>query len=210
VTTPRPLLATTGRAGRLRLRRRIATASRASDLLTRKLRILRREQERLDLLVERTDEDWLRACASADLWILRAGVLGGQRALRLATGTTAATVRLEWAMTMGIRYPVTAAVIPADGSALMDGTAALHEARRAYRRALEAAVRHATATAARQIVGLEAAMTRTRLRAIDDRTIPRLRETLSLLELTLDELEHADAARLRRAAPAAGWPGTSR
>jgi V/A-type H+-transporting ATPase subunit D len=206
VTARRPA----GRAGRLRLRRRIAIAGRASDLLTRKLRILRREQERLDLLVERTGEDWQKACAKADLWMVRAGVLGGQRALRLATGTTAATVRLEWTMTMGIRYPVAAAVIPADGSALMDGTAALYEARRAHQQALEAAVRHATATTARQIVGVEAAMTRTRLRAIDDRTIPRLRDALSLLEVTLDELEHADSVRLRRAAPAAAWPRTSR
>ena len=210
MTARRPLRAPAGRAGRLRLRRQIATASRASDLLTRKLRILRREQERLDMLVERTGDDWRKACATADLWMVRAGVLGGQRALRLATGTTAATVGLEWTMTMGIRYPVAAAVMPADGGALMDGTAALYEARRAHQRALEAAVRHATATAGRRIVGVEAAMTRTRLRAIDDRTIPRLREALSLLELTLDELEHADAARLRRAVPSTAWRRTPR
>lgn len=43
-----------GRAGRLWLRRRLAAAERAVELLERKLRILRAEQDRLALLAQRT------------------------------------------------------------------------------------------------------------------------------------------------------------
>ncbi|HSO55578.1 MAG TPA: V-type ATPase, D subunit, partial [Actinomycetes bacterium] len=49
-----------GRAGRLWLRGRLATAERGLDLLDRKLRILRREQERLRLLERRTAEELRR------------------------------------------------------------------------------------------------------------------------------------------------------
>jgi V/A-type H+-transporting ATPase subunit D len=190
-----------GRAGRLRLVRRLATARRASDLLARKLRILRREQERLDLLVERTGDAWAEACATADLWAVRAGLLGGQRALRLATREGTAAVAVQWSATMGIRYPSAGALSTGDASPHLFGTAALYGSRDAHQRALEAAVKHATATAASRIVRAEVAGTRIRLRAIDDRSIPRLQQALVLLEASLDELEHADAARVRRAVP---------
>lgn len=191
-----------GRAGRLRLIRRLATARRASDLLARKLRILRREQERLDLLVERTSDEWGHTCAAADLWAVRASLLGGQRALRLAAGQETATVTLQWSATMGIRYPSAGALSAGDAGPHLFATAALYASRDAHRQALDAAVKHAAATAARRIVGAEVVDTRTRLRAIDDRSIPRLQEALVLLEASLDELEHADAARVRRAVPA--------
>ena len=74
-----------GRAGRLWLRGRLATAERGLDLLDRKLRILRREQERLRLLERRTGEELRRRCGDADRWLLRAALLGGQRGLRLGT-----------------------------------------------------------------------------------------------------------------------------
>ncbi|HZD67688.1 MAG TPA: V-type ATP synthase subunit D, partial [Actinomycetes bacterium] len=69
----------------------------------------------------------------------------------------------------------------------------------AHRAALAAAVQHAAATAALRTVEREVTATSQRLRAIEDRWIPRLRTTLAEVELALDELEHADAARLRRA-----------
>jgi V/A-type H+-transporting ATPase subunit D len=61
-------------------------------------------------------------------------------------------------------------------------------------------VRHAAATAAASTVDAEVTATRQRLRAIEDRWIPRLHAALAEVELALDELEHADGVRLRRAA----------
>ena len=188
-----------GRAGRLRLLRWLATARRASDLLTRKLRLLHLEEDRLDLLVEHTGTEWRRACAAADLWTVRAGVLGGQRALRLARSSTDATVNVAWTTTMGIRYPAAADVHPGEPGPLLVGTAALLEARAAHVRAVEAAGTYAAANSALRMVRAEMAATRTRLRALDDRSIPRIERTLRELEHSIDEVEHADAARLRRA-----------
>ena len=43
-------------------------------------------------------------------------------------------------------------------------------------------------------------MTRRRLRALDKRWLPRLRDELVRLELTLEQTEQEDTLRLRRAA----------
>lgn len=195
-----PLRFPPGRAGRLWLRRRLEIARRGLDLLDRKLRILRREQERLALLVQRTGDDWQRACGDAETWLLRATLLGGQRALRLAGDGPAAEVAVVWAETMGIRYPGQATdAPPADHAPLGPRSAALGQAASAHRAALAAALRHAAATTAARIVDEEVAATRQRLRAIQDRWIPRLQTALAGVELSLDEQERADGVRLRRA-----------
>lgn len=188
-----------GRAGRLQVLHRLGTARRAGSMLDHKLRILRQEQERLDLLARQTGEDWERACRLADGWLLRSGLLGGRRALRLADDGRPAIVTVGWTATMGARYPSDASVtFPAAPSAL-PGTAAIYDARQACRVALEAAVRHAAATAAQRVMAAEVAATRLRLRAVETRWIPRLLAALAVLEQALDENEHADAVRLRRA-----------
>lgn len=191
-----------GRAGRLWLRGRLATAERALDLLDRKLRILRRERERLDLLAGRTGEELERTCGEAQTWLLRAGLVGGQRDLRLAGGGPPAEVRIAWRDTMGVHYPAEASVsLPDPVPPPPACTAALAPAAAAYRAALAAAVSHAAATEAVRLVAGEAAATQQRLRGIQDRWIPRLRTALADLELSLDELEQSDNARLRRAVP---------
>jgi V/A-type H+-transporting ATPase subunit D len=189
-----------GRAGRLWLRDRLATAERGLDLLDRKLRILRREQERLRLLERRSGEEFQRTCRDAETWLVRAALLGGQRGLRLATGSQPARVTIGWRDTMGIRYPAEAScALPEPVPPPAAGTAALGPATDAHRAALTAAVRHAAAAAAVRLVGEEVATTGQRLRAVEDRWIPRLQAALTELELSLDELEQADHARLRRA-----------
>lgn len=189
-----------GRAGRLWLRDRLATAERSLDLLDRKLRILHHEQERLRLLERRTGEELGRTCLDAETWLLRAALLGGQRSLRLAAGGQPAGVTVAWRDTMGIRYPAEAScTVPQPASPAVAGTAALGPAADAHRAALAAAVRHAAATAAVRLVGEEVTATRQRLRAVQDRWIPGLRAALAELELSLDEQEQADHARLRRA-----------
>ena len=193
-----------GRAGRLWLRGRLATAERGLDLLDRKLRLLRREQERLDLLAVRSGEELERTCREAETWLLRAGLLGGQRDLRLAGGGPLADVRIAWRDTMGVRYPAEASCgLPEPVPPPPACTAALAPAAAAYRATLAAAVSHAAVTAAGRLVAEEVAVTRQRLRGIQDRWVPRLRAALAELELSLDELEQADNARLRRAVPGA-------
>lgn len=193
-----------GRAGRLWLRGRLATAERGLDLLDRKLRILRRERERLDLLAGRTGEELERTCRDAETWLLRAGLLGGQHDLRLAGDGQLAEVGIAWRDTMGVHYPAEASVsLPEPVPPPPACTAALAPAAAAYRAALAAAVSHAAATAAARLVAGEVTATQQRRRGIEDRWIPRLRAALAELELSLDELEQSDNARLRRAVPGA-------
>jgi V/A-type H+-transporting ATPase subunit D len=102
---------------------------------------------------------------------------------------------------MGIRYPATAAcTVP---PALTWDSPVLAGARQTHRAALAAAARHAAATASVRLVDDEVRVTRYRLRAVQDRWIPGLEQTLAAVTFAIEELERADAARLRLAsAPA--------
>ena len=193
-----------GRAGRLWLTRRLAVARRGADLLDRKLRILREETRRLRDAAARTAADWDRCCADAERRLLRASMLGGERAIRLAAGGSVADVAITYTATMGVRHP-DAATCRISASATWDGPA-LAAAREAHGRALEAAVRHAAAAEALRIVEAETLATRYRLRAVRNRWIPRLEQALAEVTLALEEQELADSARLRLAARS-GVPG---
>jgi len=186
-----------GRAGRLWLQRRLQVARRGADLLDRKLRLLADELGRLRTDASRTAAEWDRRCADAERWLLRAALLGGERAIRLAADGGVADVTISYRVTMGVRHPAGATcVIPApvtwDGPALI-------RARHAHRAALEAAVQHAAAAEALRVVEAEAVATRYRLRAVRDRWIPRLEQALAEVTLAIEEQELADAARLRLA-----------
>lgn len=186
-----------GRAGRIWLVRRLETARRAADLLDRKLRILQAELARLQAAAAETAAEWDRCQAEARTWLLRVALLGGERAVRLAADGQAADINVGYATTMGIRYPatVTCTVPPA----LTWDSPVLAEARQAHRAALAAAARHAAATAAVRLVDEEARVTRYRLRAVRDRWIPGLEQSLADVTFAIEELERADAARLRLA-----------
>jgi V/A-type H+/Na+-transporting ATPase subunit D len=186
-----------GRAGRLWLTRRLQVARRGADLLDRKLRILQAEIGRLRDAEARTAVEWDRCCADAERWLLRASMLGGQRAVRLAADGQPATVTIPYTVTMGVRHPASpTCVIPA--AVTWDGPT-LARTRQAHAAALEAAVRHAVAAEALRVIEAEALATRYRLRAIEDRWIPRLEQALAEVTLALEEQELADAARLRLA-----------
>ena len=186
-----------GRAGRLWLTRRLQVARRGADLLDRKLRILQAELARFRESEARTAAEWDRCCADAERWLLRASMLGGERAVRLAAHGQPATVTIPYTVTMGVRHPASpACVIPA--SVTWDGLA-LTRARQAHAAALEAAVQHAATAEALRVIEAEALATRYRLRAIEDRWIPRLEQALAEVTLALEEQELADAARLRLA-----------
>jgi V/A-type H+-transporting ATPase subunit D len=186
-----------GRAGRLRLERRLQVARRGADLLDRKLRILQRELPGLRAQATRAARDWQRCAADADQWLLRAALLGGQRAIRLGSTDPPADVSVSYATTVGVRHPadVTCAVPEPES---WTGPA-VAEATRAHQAALQAAARSAAAAAALRVMEAETAATRLRLRAVKDRWIPLLEHARAQLTLALDEQERADLARLRRA-----------
>jgi len=193
-----------GRAGRLWLQRRLRTADRAVTLLDRKLRILRTEQERFHLLAERTGAQWATAQRDAEVWLLRAAVLSGQREIRLSTTAAAADVTVRWGSVMGVRYPVDVTCQVPEPAERGGGTAAMVEATTAYAVALRAAAAHAVAEAARRTVDAEVARTRQRLHANADRWLPRLRTALHDLTQRLEESERAETVRLHWAARSDG------
>ncbi|MFD8530008.1 V-type ATP synthase subunit D [Streptosporangium canum] len=190
-----------GRAGRMWLRHRLTAVRHGLSLLDRKLRILRQEEERLTLLAARTGEAWESACRAADTWLLRATSAGGQRAVRLATDGRLAEIRLDWIDAMGTSYPgrLTCLLPEPDGSTPLPVTTALVPARAAYRVALRAGAEHAAAEEAVRIMAAEAATTGRRIRALRDRLLPSLEKALASVELSLDEMERSDGARVRRA-----------
>ena len=186
-----------GRADRLWLTRRLQVARRGADLLDRKLRILTEELGRLHEFAAQTAEEWNRSCVEAERWLLRASVLGGQRAVRLAADGLVADVTISYTVSMGVRHPAsTTCVIPVP--ATWDGPT-LTRTRQAHGVALAAAAEHAAAAEALRVVEAEALATRYRLRAIRDRWIPRLEQALAEVTLAIEEQELADAARLRLA-----------
>ncbi len=193
-----------GRAGRLWLVQRLAVARRAAGLLDRKLQVLAGELDRLRAEAEKTGADWDAACRDAERWLLRAVLLGGERAVWLAGDVAQAEVTVLYTVTMGARHPAGAQC--AAGRAEGWEGAAVAAARQAHRSALAAAVQHAAATAAVAVVEAETNATRYRLRAVRDRWIPRLSQALTDVEFSLEELERADAARLRRARHESGRP----
>jgi V/A-type H+-transporting ATPase subunit D len=197
-----------GRAGRVWLRHRHAVAERGSDLLETKLRILAAERERAALQAEGTAREWAVAAEEADRWLLRAALLGGRRGLRLAVDREPAAVHLTWATTMGVTYPDDTEVVapePDPDAATPDG-AALVAARRAARQGLAAAAAHAAATAALEALDAEVRVTRRRLRALQERWLPRLDEATASLTEALEEQEREEGLRLRWAASrSGGW-----
>jgi V/A-type H+-transporting ATPase subunit D len=114
---------------------------------------------------------------------------------------------------MGIRYPADATCTLPDSPPPLACSAALAETRKTARRALQAAVHHAAAHEAERRVAREIAITRQRIRALQHRWIPHLTAAIKDIDLTLEEMERADAARLLRAdqaeaGPSGGHTGT--
>lgn len=195
--TPPTLTVPPGRAGRIWLLRRLETARRGADLLDRKLRILQAELGRRQSAAAATAAGWDRDQAEARAWLLRAALLGGERAVRLADDGQPGDLQVSYETVMGVRYPVRAECSFAppgtwDGP-VMAGT------RQAHRAALAAAARHAAASAAASLIEAEVRTTHYRLRAVRDRWIPSLEQALAGVSFAIEEQERADAARLRLA-----------
>jgi V/A-type H+-transporting ATPase subunit D len=185
----------------------MATARRGHDQLDRKLRILVPERRRLVALLDRNRAQWSAACAEADTWLRRAGILGGQDGLRVAQAEPQARISVRWVSSMGVSYPAEVRILrdqperePAWGNAAL---APLHAA---AQRAVEAGARLAATEEALRRLDREIRLTRRRLRALDQRWTPRLSAALHDLELELEQTEQEDGIRLRhRAGPDDRW-----
>ena len=188
-----------GRTGRLWLRQRLALAGRAESLLEVKVGLLRAELDRLDRLAAQTEEDWRRACREAALWGSRVAVGGGARDLRLMRPAGQAELTVTETSLMGIGFPASVSCrFPERSPSLpVIGSSAMVAAIRVHEQALRVGAAHAVATAARAAVAREVATTSQRLRALRDRWIPRLEAALRETEAALEELERAEASRLR-------------
>jgi V/A-type H+/Na+-transporting ATPase subunit D len=185
-----------GRAGRLWLRGRLATARRSAELLDRKRQLLRHELRRLVSQRDETERRWAAACAEAERWGLRAGALGGAVDVALAASAVSgrSSVEVTWRNTMGVRHPddprCDLAVLPPAEAAAANGAVA--PAAAAYRRALEASVAHGAADTSFRVLSAELNATERRQRAIEHYRIPALEGELRQLELRLDELEREE------------------
>lgn len=188
-----------GRTARLWLKDRIAAASRAVDVLEQKAHALVREQRRLRQHVEETGDTWQEALRTADRWFLRATVIGGSQQLELARSsmTEDAEARVRWRSLMGVTYPaeVEARTPERGDESTIAHSSALAFAADAYRRAVELALDHAAAVRALELVEDELALTRRRLRGLENRWLPHLNETLHDVELSLGEKEREEMVR---------------
>jgi V/A-type H+-transporting ATPase subunit D len=198
-----------GRAGRPWLAHRLAVAQRGAELLDEKQRALARERRRLEPEVASARADWEACARAAERWMMRAATLGGERQVALARSVPAAAdLTVRWHNIIGVTCPVEAVVappaLPERELSASGGSAALLEATAAHRRALAAATRLAVADGALRRIEVELRATALRRNAIERRWIPAHADALAALELTLEELEREDGARVRRVAAGPG------
>jgi vacuolar-type H+-ATPase subunit D/Vma8 len=188
-----------GRAGRLRLKHRLAIAERGADLLEQKLRALLAEQTARHAAARTSGQAWRDGVAQAETWLLRAALLGGQQDLHAVTPPAEARADLEWTTSMGVRYPGAARAVMAERSTASAGSAssALIRADAAYRRAVEAALTAAADQAAVRALDGAVDTTRRQVRALRRHWIPRLRDAVAHVDFTLEQADHEDGVRRR-------------
>lgn len=129
-------------------------------------------------------------------------MIGGPQQFALVRSQleTAADAQIGWRSLMGITFPARTSVDAPQEAAAAGGlgrSSALSPAASAYREAVEAALDHAAATRALELVDRELSATRYRLRALENRWVPKLEQTLHDVELSLAEQEREDMVRAR-------------
>jgi H(+)-transporting ATP synthase subunit D len=196
-----PSTGTSGKAARLALRRQLAVARRGAELLSRKRQALLAEQRRLRGEAAASGAEWTRAIAEAERWLARAALLdSADETARIASyARRAPELTVAWEPLMGIVRPRVAGLEqgPATDVCALGGSSALHYAALAYREATAAAAEQAAVRIALERVTRELASVARRARAIERRWIPRHEAELAALELSLEEAEREEAARLR-------------
>jgi V/A-type H+/Na+-transporting ATPase subunit D len=196
-----PLRVPPGKAGRLWLVRRLGVAERGRDLLDRKRQALLAHERRLRAEADASRERLEAAAADAERWMPRAVLAEGESRIGLfaAHVREPADARIDRRRLMGVRIPALAAyrAAPVPDLAGLGAQTALLRAADAYRRLAAVAVEAAVARAAADRVSSELATVARRQRALEQRWIPRQRAALAALELTLEESEREEAARIR-------------
>ncbi len=205
-----PSTGTSGKAARLVLRQRLAVARRGADLLSRKRQAQLAEQRRLRDAATAAAGEWAQAIAEAERWLARSALLddAGEIARIAPYAQHAPELTVAWEPLMGIVRPRIAVLEqgPAPPISSLGGSSALHYAALAYRRATRAAAAQAAAQIALEQVSHELATVARRARAIERRLIPRQEAELATLELSLEESEREEAARLRLLTRRRGQP----
>lgn len=191
-----------GRAGRLRLRRSLATALRGADLLERKARLLLDRERAERRAAGEAGLAWRDRLSEADTWLVRGVMIGGERALAEAVPAGRASVEVRWDALMGVRHPAAMAWTGPVRSPTepTPSNTALAQAETGYRAAVHAAAQYAVHRAAADLLAAEAERARLRVRALRHYWIPRLRSELTAVEIALEEAEHEEAVRRRWAA----------
>lgn len=192
-----------GRSGRLWLVAHLASAQRGRDLLDHKHQLLRREHERLSVVVATWRKAWDEALALAQRWSLRAGILGGTAVTALFARAVAgeARVTISYANIMGVSHPDDARCdfpVLARTAGVAANTA-FEPAAQAHRDAVTAAVQAAVAETALRRIADELLATRRRLRGIERHRIPALELASRTLQLRLDEIEREEQIVTRMA-----------
>ncbi|MFD1051839.1 V-type ATP synthase subunit D, partial [Kibdelosporangium lantanae] len=141
-----------------------------------------------------TEREWRDRVREAETWLLRAEMIGGSSAVTRADED--AVVRITWATAMGVHHP-DGGICETHPQPIL-GSTALIRAQDAYRGAALAGVHHAAALAAVKCLAAEMESTRQRVRALNNRWIPRLRTELAVVEFELEELERTEAVRRLR------------
>ena len=190
-----------GRAGRPWLVHRLAVARRGAELLDEKFRALMRERARLEPQVAQARAEWEHRAREAERWLTRAAVMSGERQLALAAAAIARAGvgdRRAGARSSASAAPPTPRSLPATEASLAGG-AALLSAAEAHRGRAGAPRCAARWPRARCGASRPSCAPRGCAATRSQRTwIPAHEEALRALELTLEELEREDGARLRR------------
>jgi V/A-type H+-transporting ATPase subunit D len=108
------------------------------------------------------------------------------------------SVTVGWTSAMGVTYPVDIDVVRGDPEpGRLFGNAALLPAHEAVCTMVEAGARLACAQESLRRLDAEIGLTRRRLRALDQRWLPRLTEALRDLEAVLEQAEQEEGLRVR-------------
>lgn len=196
-----------GRSGKLWLQRRISIAEHGASRLEHKLQLLQRAYGNWTQRQPAAVQAWHDACQAAELWWLRACIADGRETTeRLGRGRVV-ELGVTPVTTAGRRHPGGAACgfDPGEVEPPVLSTALL-QALPALEAAVRAAAELAVVDAARAALAAEIAVTQRRIRALRIRLLPQARSALAAVDLELEEAEHGDAVRVRRAAGAGRRP----
>jgi V/A-type H+-transporting ATPase subunit D len=190
-----------GRAGQVWLRRRLATAYRGIDILSRKQRLLADERDRRQPQAAAARGAWIEACTEAERWCSRSLRVGHRNQIAVVSAQieAPATVTVDWHNVMAVAIPGKAICeFPDFGVAgASGGSSATDRAVVALADAVSKAAEHAAIQRALTNIDAELLQTRRRLRLLERRRVPQLEQSLRASRERLAQSEREDILRLR-------------